>query len=261
LSETASRTTATSSGDIHSCRQSLTDIRDRIGSLQSLLKTSRNLTSSKQRLFADLPTFNIPVVEQKKPAENKQKLYSTHRNDSYANAIEADPVVEHFQETHFPYNPAQVSLGSLECDKFPQEPGSKRRSLFLTECENDQETEVVNQTVSNFFSATIRSDSQDEVEDDNNPAQKDSGEGRYSTQDETSPRCAASQKHNDQQNLDHDDLHQQYLDDPDDEPSQSLDDPDDLSISTQSHTIQCSSNSASLRPSSKEASPHVLKQP
>ena len=33
----------------------------------------------------------------RKPAEDKQKLYSTHRNDSYANAIEADPVVEHFQ--------------------------------------------------------------------------------------------------------------------------------------------------------------------
>ena len=65
----------------------------------------------------------------------------------------------------------------------------------------------------------------------------------WSLIDETSPRCAASQKHNDQQNLDHDDIHQQYLDDPDDEPSQSLGDPDDLSISTQSHTIQCSSNS------------------
>ena len=33
-----------------------------------------------------------------------------------------------------------------------------------------------------IISIVGRSDSQDEVEDDNNPAQKDSGEGRYSTQ-------------------------------------------------------------------------------
>ena len=37
----------------------------RIGSLQSLLKTSRSLTTSKQKLFADLPSFKVPDLDKK----------------------------------------------------------------------------------------------------------------------------------------------------------------------------------------------------
>ena len=49
------------SNDVADCRQSLSDIRDRIGSLQSLLQTSRALTgSSRTMLLADRPTFNLP---------------------------------------------------------------------------------------------------------------------------------------------------------------------------------------------------------
>ncbi|XP_023325298.1 titin isoform X2 [Eurytemora carolleeae] len=128
------------SNNIGDCKKSLSDIQDRIGSLQALLKTSRSLTSSKQSLFADLPTFAIPKLESRKIEKVvADKTFKTHRNNSYANAIEGDPVVElSYQETHFPFNPELASLGSLECDKFPQKNDvSNRNSLFLTECEEE----------------------------------------------------------------------------------------------------------------------------
>lgn len=79
--------------------------------------------------------FSAPSAQE----EAAHKNFIAHRNDSYADAIEGDPVVEEkykviklqilvnletnffFQETHFPYNPSMASIGSLECDKFPQE--------------------------------------------------------------------------------------------------------------------------------------------
>jgi len=150
--------------DIKDCKQSLTDIRDRIGSLQSLLKTSRSLTTSKQKLFADLPSFNVPDLDKKTMSlreEEACKKFVAHRNNSYANAIESNPVVEeHYQETHFPYNPELASLGSLECDKFKQHTdraeGNLQQELqiqtFLTETgENSEGGDLVNETVTNFL--------------------------------------------------------------------------------------------------------------
>merc|ERR1712106_467201 len=51
------------SNDVGDCKKSLTDIRDRIGSLQSLLKTSRTLTASKQQLLANLPNLSSSGVQ------------------------------------------------------------------------------------------------------------------------------------------------------------------------------------------------------
>jgi hypothetical protein len=57
------------SNDVADCRQSLSDIRDRIGSLQSLLQTSRSLTSSMKTLqLADRPSFILPRPGSGRPA-------------------------------------------------------------------------------------------------------------------------------------------------------------------------------------------------
>merc|ERR1719166_890041 len=44
------------SNDVTDCKKSLTDIRERIGSLQSLLKQSRTLTNSRQQLNSVSPS-------------------------------------------------------------------------------------------------------------------------------------------------------------------------------------------------------------
>jgi len=101
------------------CKKSLTDIKDRIGSLQSLLKASRSVTSSRQNLFSDLPALS---KVQPDPISSeiglKRKTSLSNRTYSYSQAIEDDPsgdIVPQYQETDFPYNPD--SVGSLLCDK------------------------------------------------------------------------------------------------------------------------------------------------
>merc|ERR1719433_979380 len=51
------------SSDVSDCKKSLTDIRDRIGSLQSLLKQSRTLTNSRQQLNSISPTSPAPTAD------------------------------------------------------------------------------------------------------------------------------------------------------------------------------------------------------
>ena len=73
-------------GDVSECKKSLSDIRDRIGSLQSLLKQSKSLTSSRQQLLADTPVKASVVVS---PAEAvKKEHFASHRNDSYSKAMD-----------------------------------------------------------------------------------------------------------------------------------------------------------------------------
>jgi len=143
--------------DVADCKKSLSDIRDRIGSLQSLLKTSRTLTTSNQKFFSDLPTFNVPDLDQKTPLIDPPPTKITHRNNSYANAIDTDPVVEGVKalETHFPYNPDLVSLGSLECDKFPQETKNENNHTNEVNEEEMENSQLINQTISDFFRASI----------------------------------------------------------------------------------------------------------
>jgi len=139
--------------DVVECKKSLTDIRDRIGSLQSLLKTSRTLTASKQVLLADLPhppsssvVQNTNMIKQTKETKNedtkaRKTSFTTNRSDSYAMAI--DDEEGEYEETHFPYNPDMASLGSLLCDK-PENrqesqsspPSTKRRSMFITDIDD-----------------------------------------------------------------------------------------------------------------------------
>jgi len=96
-------------GDVSECKKSLSDIRDRIGSLQSLLKQSKSLTSSRQQLLAETPV-KAPLVT---PAEAlKKEHFASHRNNSYSKAM--DDEGEQLQETHFPYN---NELSNLLCDK------------------------------------------------------------------------------------------------------------------------------------------------
>ena len=67
------------SNDVTDCKKSLTDIRDRIGSLQSLLKQSRTLTNSRQHLLPVSPAT----------ADNIKKAnFASNRNDSYSRAME-----------------------------------------------------------------------------------------------------------------------------------------------------------------------------
>lgn len=89
-------------GDLAECRASLTDIRDRIGSLQSLLRASRTLTGgSAQKLE--------PAVRPAAAGQQDRKIsFTSHRSDSYARAM--DDEAEGVQETHFPYSPASTSL-------------------------------------------------------------------------------------------------------------------------------------------------------
>jgi len=111
------------SRDTGECRQSLTDIRDRIGSLQSLLRTSRTLTASKSKLFADMPTLMAPLSAPgpkphslPTPVSHTQRKAS--RSDSYSQAIDDDDLENQYQETHFPYNAEDVTVSTtLLCDK------------------------------------------------------------------------------------------------------------------------------------------------
>ena len=97
------------SNDVAVCRQSLSDIRDRIGSLQSLLQSSSQQSmQSKVKSFSDRPSFILPPLppyEKTHPKENieakeegKRKFLS-HRNDSYSMAIEDDPVDDVVEST------------------------------------------------------------------------------------------------------------------------------------------------------------------
>ena len=126
------------SNNVGECKKSLTDIRDRIGSLQSLLKTSRTLTASKQHISnlnsQVTKNINIPIQsESKEDSKTRKTSFTTNRSDSYAKAID-DEEGEYevkspcfiqfdyqqfvmFQETHFPYNPSMPSTGNLLCDQ------------------------------------------------------------------------------------------------------------------------------------------------
>lgn len=108
-----SNSTSQLSGDVNDCKKSLNDIRSRIGSLQSLLKQSRTLTSSKQQLLSDINHVNIqaPLITSATDTEKKEH-FASHRNDSYSQAMTTEN--EQVQETHFPYN---ASLANLLCDK------------------------------------------------------------------------------------------------------------------------------------------------
>jgi len=102
------------STDVDECKKSLTDIRDRIGSLQSLLKESRALTASKQHLFPELPTLPPPAPAVKEKAETGLKRKPS-RSLSYSQAMDGD---SQYQETHFPYSPTEgEGSTSLLCDK------------------------------------------------------------------------------------------------------------------------------------------------
>ena len=87
-----------SQGDVSECKKSLNDIRDRIGSLQSLLAQSRSLTSSRQQLLSDLPVTSAPGGQTPNhpplitsPADKaKKEHFATHRNDSYSKAMDGD---------------------------------------------------------------------------------------------------------------------------------------------------------------------------
>jgi hypothetical protein len=65
------------SNDLSECRQSMQDIRSRIGSLQSLLKTSKTITASKKSLFGDpIPIPQVDITEPENtaaPEENKDE--------------------------------------------------------------------------------------------------------------------------------------------------------------------------------------------
>lgn len=125
------------SNDVGDCKKSLTDIRDRIGSLQSLLKTSRTLTASKQQMFADIPKLPSSGVQNTnliKQTNVRKTSFTTNRSDSYAMAI--DDEEGEYEETHFPYSPGMPSLGSLLCDKPENRQSAQRDSLFITDIED-----------------------------------------------------------------------------------------------------------------------------
>jgi len=113
------------SSDVDECKKSLTDIRDRIGSLQSLLKESRALTASKQHLFPELPSHPppapAPTVEKVEPGLKRKPS----RSLSYSQAMDSD---SQYQETHFPYSPETEGSTSLLCDK-PENRQSGRSPL------------------------------------------------------------------------------------------------------------------------------------
>jgi len=118
------------SSDVDECRKSLTDIRDRIGSLQSLLKESRALTASKQHLFPELPSHPPPPPPPAAPTVEKLESglkRKPSRSLSYSQAMDSD---SQYQETHFPYSPEASGEGStsLLCDK-PENRQSGRSPL------------------------------------------------------------------------------------------------------------------------------------
>jgi len=125
------------SGNVGECKKSLSDIRDRIGSLQSLLKTSRALTASKQHMLADMqPNFVaserptaalLQANDKKEEASARKTSFTTNRSDSYAMAI--DDEEGKYEETHFPYSPEMPSMGSLLCDQ----PENRQHSSPLIE--------------------------------------------------------------------------------------------------------------------------------
>merc|ERR1719445_968173 len=68
------------SNDVTDCKKSLTDIRDRIGSLQSLLAQSRTLTNSRQQLLAEVSSSGSVTAAEK----IKKANFASNRNDSYS---------------------------------------------------------------------------------------------------------------------------------------------------------------------------------
>merc|ERR1712233_204834 len=118
------------SSDVDECKKSLTDIRDRIGSLQSLLKESRALTASKQHLFPELPSYPPPPPPEAPTVEKAESglKRKPSRSLSYSQAMDSD---SQYQETHFPYSPeaaAGEGSTSLLCDK-PENRQSGRSPL------------------------------------------------------------------------------------------------------------------------------------
>jgi len=120
LAQQSANRKAELSNNVGECKKSLTDIRDRIGSLQSLLKTSRTLTASKQQI----PNLNSQMTQQtiipsqserKEDTKSRKTSFTTNRSDSYAKAI--DDEEGEYEETHFPYNPSMPSTGNLLCDQ------------------------------------------------------------------------------------------------------------------------------------------------
>jgi len=122
--------------DPNHCRQSLTDIHARIGSLQSLLKSAslQSGLDAHNPTFSDKPQFFVPPLpshtrtepsspltiitkrienEDEKEVEKEEinvttkRSFISQRSDSYSRAIEDDPVSEetadsNYLETHFP---------------------------------------------------------------------------------------------------------------------------------------------------------------
>ena len=78
-------------GDVTDCKKSLSDIRDRIGSLQSLLKQSRTLTNSRQHLVSDnIARINTNTLISSPAEAAKKENFASHRNDSYSRAMDND---------------------------------------------------------------------------------------------------------------------------------------------------------------------------
>ena len=77
------------SNDVGDCKKSLTDIRDRIGSLQSLLKQSRSLTSSRQQLLSEVAVASPVSPSISSQADKVKKAnFASNRNDSYSRAMD-----------------------------------------------------------------------------------------------------------------------------------------------------------------------------
>ena len=77
------------SNDVGDCKKSLTDIRDRIGSLQSLLKQSRSLTSSRQQLLSEVAVASPVSPSLSSQADKVKKAnFASNRNDSYSRAMD-----------------------------------------------------------------------------------------------------------------------------------------------------------------------------
>ena len=77
------------SNDVTDCKKSLTDIRDRIGSLQSLLAQSRTLTTSRQQLLSEVSTTSPTSPTIHSQADKIKKAnFASNRNDSYSRAMD-----------------------------------------------------------------------------------------------------------------------------------------------------------------------------
>ena len=75
--------------DVSHCKKSLTDIRDRIGSLQSLLAQSRTLTTSRQQLLSEVAvTSSVSPTISSQADKIKKANFASNRNDSYSRAMD-----------------------------------------------------------------------------------------------------------------------------------------------------------------------------